>query len=103
MKQGYPLREISGFGARVLSTLRDHLSVTTAEEFLQAATSYLDDVARLLSTSRTGVEGYAHAAAQALGHDEADAILNPAAIAYGFATGHDAPPAGHTFREERKG
>jgi hypothetical protein len=33
MTQGYPLRGIGGFAPRVLSTLRDPLSVTTAEEF----------------------------------------------------------------------
>jgi hypothetical protein len=93
MKQGYPLREISGFDTRVLSTLRDHLSVTTAEEFLHAAATYPDAIAGLLSTDRVVVARYAEAAAAALGHDEADAILNPPAVPYAFRTGHDAPPS----------
>jgi|GEM_PF-1902665 len=101
MKQGYPLREIRGFEPQVLSTLRDRLSVTTAEEFLHAATTYADDIARLLSTDRRGVEDYAHAAAAALGHDEADAILHPPVSAYGFSTGHDAPPPVRSHRKDR--
>jgi len=96
MKQGYPLREIAGFDARVLHTLRDAMSVTTAEEFLHAASAYPMEVARLLGTDVESVSEYAEAAATVLGTDEAGAILDPPEPAYRFRTGQDAP-AGETF------
>jgi len=97
MKQGYPLREISGFDSRVLSTLRDELSVTTAEELLHTATAYPDVLARLLAMDLGGVHSLAGVAAAALTRDEAEAILNPPPVDYPFRTGHDAPVARPTF------
>jgi hypothetical protein len=98
MKQGYPLRAVDGFDSKTLATLRDELSVTTAEEFLHAATAYPHQVAKLLETDPSIVSGYAEAAAAALG-DEAEEILNPQTVAYNYRTGHDAP-AGATFWQQ---
>ena len=97
MKQGYPLRAIDGFDSKTLATLRDELSVTTAEEFLHAATAYPDHVARLLTIDRGSVSEFAEAAAAALGPDEAEEILNPREVAYPYRTGQEAPRSGATF------
>ncbi|HSU15625.1 hypothetical protein [Longimicrobium sp.] len=91
MKQGYPLREISAFDTRTLNTLRDRLSVTTAEEFLHTAKAFPDEMSRLLAIDPRGVTALSRAVATVLGHEASEAILNPPAVDYPFRTGHDAP------------
>ena len=71
--------------------------MTTAEEFLHAATEYPDALAGILAVDRRRVKSFAEAAAAAIGAEEAEAILDPAPVHYPYRTGHDAPAEGRTF------
>jgi hypothetical protein len=91
MKQGHPLKAIEGFGPDVIRTLRDELSVTTAEEFLHFFNTQPDGLAQLLSTSAPALTRFAQTAASALDPAVVDSVLRPAPVDYPFRTGLDAP------------
>lgn len=98
-KPGHPLRSISGFPEPWLDPLRDELSVTTAEEFLDLATRLGPRVADLLKASPDALSEavrLVETAAPAAAHT-AKAATPPAER---FKTGHDRPPPGHeTFQD----
>jgi hypothetical protein len=96
-KPGIALDGIDAFSDDAVARLRDQLSVTTAEEFVDLAQRYPDSIARVLGVDRPAVDDLTRAASAAAPMaDEPAAGSEPApADDYPFATGLDAPPEGH--------
>jgi hypothetical protein len=93
-KIGHPLRDIEGFPLDAADKLRDMLSVTTAEEFVDLARRYPAAVQSVLGADDKQLAelrdraGSAAPLAETLSEE-------PPPDDYPFATGHDAPPEGH--------
>jgi hypothetical protein len=98
-KIGHPLSEIAEIPERFLSTLREELSVTTVEEFLDLASRYPSDLQQLLDADDTEWSQLIDVSRAALSRTELDDVLHPPADDYPYMTGHDAPADG---RIERK-
>jgi hypothetical protein len=95
-KVGQPLNEIAEFSDDDVARLRDQLSVTTADEFVDLARRFPDSIAEVLGVARRKV-GHLRRAAAAVAPeaDELAARGGAAADGYPYLTGHDAPPEGH--------
>lgn len=93
-KTGHPLRDIDGFPADVVDKLRDQLSVTTAEEFVDLARRFPDSVRGVLGTDEKQLADLRERAVSAAPLAETLSEEAPPDD-YPFATGHDAPPEGH--------
>jgi hypothetical protein len=92
-KLGHPLREIDAFPKEHLEKLRDDLSVTTAEEFIDLARRYPDTLRTVLGTDDDQLASLRESAAAAA--PEAEQLSQePPPDGYPFRTGHDAPPEG---------
>ena len=96
-KTGHPLRDIEGFSADLVARLRDELSVTTAEEFVDLERRYPEAIQTVVDAGPRTVRRLRHAASVAA--PEAEQLSSEAAPDYPFATGQDAPPEGRqTFK-----
>lgn len=95
--QGHLLRNVEGFPGELASRLRDELSVSTAEEFVEMSTRQRELITRLLNVSGSHLDELCSRAASVIDAAELKAILHPASRDYSYATGLDAPAEGDTF------
>lgn len=95
--QGHPLSAVDGFPVDLIAQLRDELSVSTAEEFVDLSTRQRELVARLLHVSGSRLDELCSRAASVVDAAELQDILHPAPRDYSYATGLDAPAEGDTF------
>jgi hypothetical protein len=95
--QGHPLIAVDGFPSDLVSRLRDELSVSTAEEFVDVSTRQRPLIARLLNVSESRLDDLSSRAASVVDAAELNEILHPAPRDYSYATGLDAPAEGDTF------
>ena len=102
-KQGHSLRTIPEFTDSIIETLRDQLSVSTAEEFVQFASRYPADVSKMIEVDLHGLEELYHSALEVLSPEERELFTKPAESQYPFATGHDAPVEADTFYKRNRG
>jgi hypothetical protein len=93
-KLGHPLRDVEGFPPDMVDRLRDQLSVTTAEEFVDLARRFPAAVQGVLGADEKQLADLRKCAVGAAPDSEALSEA-PAPDDYPFATGHDAPPEGH--------
>jgi hypothetical protein len=100
-KIGHPLSEIAEIPERFSSTLREELSVTTVEEFLDLALRYPSDLQQLLDVDDTEWSQLIDVSRATLSRPEFDDVLRPPADDYPFMTGHDAPADGRVEREPK--
>lgn len=95
--QGHPLIAVEGFPRDIVSRLRDELSVSTAEEFVDLSTRQRELIARLLEVSGSRLDELCSRAASVVDAAELNEILHPRTRDYSYATGLDAPAEGDTF------
>jgi len=100
MKPGHSLREIETFTPEVIERLRDELSVTTAEEFVDLGSRMEGRLRSLLGIEDGRFQQLYQAAAASLSSRERREVTEPRRGHYPFATGHDAPVDGDTFYDE---
>lgn len=100
MKPGHSLREIDTFTPEVIERLRDELSVTTAEEFVDLGSRMEGRLRSLLGIGDGRFQELFEAAAASLSRRQLHEVVQPRRGHYPFATGHDAPVDGDTFYEE---
>jgi hypothetical protein len=93
-KTGHQLRDVEGFPREALEKLRDELSVTTAEEFVDLSGRFPEEVRGLLGADEKQLAVLRDCAIGAA-PDAEELSQEPAPDDYPFATGHDAPPKGH--------
>lgn len=94
---GHPLKAVEGFPRELVSRLRDELSVSTAEEFVDVSIRQRDLIARLLNVSTPQLDDLYARAASVVDAGELAEILRPTQSDYAYATGLDAPEEGDTF------
>ena len=99
-KAGHRLSDIGPFPQDGLARLRDELSVTTAEEFLDLAARFPAGICRTLAIRDDALAGLVRIVATAVPTAIPPATLTPVRP---FATGHDRPPAGHETFERTSG
>jgi hypothetical protein len=103
-KPGHPLQQVPGFPAESAEKLRDELSVSTGEEFLDLAGRFGDGLGTLLDAGPGEVERLRELVRAVLPAEQVRSIENPQKLAYPFRTGHDAPPTGkQTFSDTSHG
>ena len=88
-KAGSPLERVPGFTADVRSKLRDHLSVTTVEEFVDLAARYPAQVRGIVGAAAPEWQALVEAARHSLPGDVLVEITAPTRSS--FSTGHDWP------------
>lgn len=94
---GHPLTAVEGFPRELVSRLREELSVSTAEEFVDLSTRQRELVARLLNVTAPRLDDLCSRAASVVDAAALEGILHPAPSDYSYATGLDAPEDGDTF------
>lgn len=102
MKTGHSLREIDRFPRDLLDRLRDELSVTTAEEFVDLGHRLPEQLRSALQVGDELFRDLYAAAFGALSPQQRREIMAPKRESYPFATGHDAPVEGETFHDEER-
>jgi hypothetical protein len=100
MKPGHSLREIDRFPVEVTDRLRDELSVTTAEEFVDLGNRMRGRLRSVLQLDDRLLRELLEAATDTLSPQQRREVLEPRRGHYPFATGHDAPVDGETFYDE---
>lgn len=94
MKWGHSLNEIAEFSPEISTKLRDDLSITKAEQFVDLATTHERELRRLLRLDPPELCRLVGAAAQAVAEDDLEAITTRKRDDYSFSTGHDSPANG---------
>lgn len=102
-KAGHPLSEIEEVPARLATTLREDLSVTTAEEFLGLAMRYASNLQGLLDLDSEGFLKLVDHVRGALSPTEVDELCQETSPEYPYMTGHDAPADGKNQYDAMKG
>jgi hypothetical protein len=103
VKPGEPLAVVPGFPTKLAAQLRDQLSVTTAEEFVDLAHRHSELLASALSINPQELEELLSRAAQAIPPEVRDEIMHADPLDHSFSTGHDPPPQGRdTFFPHRR-
>ena len=97
MKWGHSLTEIAEFRPEISTKLRDHLSITKAEQFVDLATTHERELGSLLRLDLPELRRLVRAAAQAVAADDLETITTAERGAYPFSTGHESPVDGETF------
>jgi hypothetical protein len=100
---GHPLTGVDGFPGDLASRLRDELSVSTAEQFVDVSTRQHDLIARMLNVSGARLDELCSRAASVVDASELHEILHPVQSDYAYATGLDAPAEGDTFYKGESG
>ena len=90
-KPGHPLRALTHLAPDLLSTLRDELSVTTAEEFLGLVRQHPRELENLLHLEPASLARIAREAESLLEPRELAVLTEKSADDYPYRTGHDAP------------
>jgi hypothetical protein len=98
-KLGHSLRTLRNIDPDLVSTLRDELSVSTAEEFLHFVRLYPRELENLLHVDRPEIDRIAREAKSLLEPTELAALTGEPADDYPYRTGHDAPTGGLSYRK----
>jgi hypothetical protein len=103
-KPGHPLQQVPGFPPASAQKLRDELSISTGEEFLDLAGRFTDGLRRLLGAGPDEIERLRDLVRAVLPAEQVHSIEKPQKLDYPFRTGHDAPPSGkQTFSDTSRG
>ncbi len=98
-KLGHFLRTLLNIDPNLISTLRDELSVSTAEEFLHFVRLYPRELENLLHVGRPEIDRIAREAESLLEPLELAALAGEPAVDYPYRTGHDAPTGEFSYRK----
>lgn len=98
-KLGHSLRTLQNIEPGLISTLRDELSVSTAEEFLHFVRLYPRELESLLHVDRPEIDRIAREAESLLGPIEVATPADEPADDYPYRTGHDAPTGEFSYRK----
>ncbi len=98
-KPGHSLRTLRNIDPHLVSTLRDELSVSTAEEFLHFVRLYPRELENLLHVGPAEIDRVAREAESLLEPVEPVALASEPEDAYPYRTGHDAPAEEFSYRK----
>jgi hypothetical protein len=90
-KPGVPLHVLPGFTDAIASRLRDHLSVSTADEFVDLATRFPEQVRQVADVSNDEWHRLVEVATTHVSPETLEEIVNPKTSDYPFKTGFDVP------------
>jgi hypothetical protein len=90
-KAGVPLHVLPGFTEAIAARLRDQLSVSTADEFVDLATRFPDSVRNVAGVGEHDWEQLVQTAATHVSTDLHEEILKREGGTYPFKTGFDPP------------
>jgi hypothetical protein len=97
MQRGHKLDTVEGFSPDLISTLREELSVNTAEQFVDLTSHHREAIRSLLNVDAPRLDDLFGRAASVIADSELREILQPTVDEYPFATGHDSPVDAETF------